>query len=64
MHTAKSAALSFGLFLAFAGTPALAMDRPGSDPGGSGPVSVPEPGMVGLMGLALLGLAVARRRKT
>ena len=35
----------------------------GGTPSTSGGTSVPEPGMVGLMGLSLLGLGIARRRK-
>lgn len=35
----------------------------GSSGGSSGGTDVPEPGMLGMMGLGLVGLAYARRRK-
>ena len=46
------------------GTTTTSTTSGGSSGGSSGGTSVPEPGVLGMMGLGLIGLAVARRRKT
>lgn len=65
-----------GLALATVAAPALAMTEPPTEPGsgsstgstggstgGSSGTAVPEPGMFGIMGLALAGVVIARRRR-
>lgn len=59
-----------GLALATAASPAFAMGERPSEPSSGGSSStgsystpVPEPGMFGIFGLTLVGLAIARRRR-
>ena len=72
MRFVRSAIVVTGLALAIAATPSNALNKRPHEPassssssssGGSGGATpVPEPGMAGIMGLALLGLAYGRRR--
>lgn len=68
MRIIRSTIVGAALALAVSASPAFAYKEPPSEPtssgSSSGGTSVPEPGMLGMMGLALGGLAFARRRQT
>ena len=69
MRIIQTTTLAAALALAVTASPGFAMKTNPSEPtssgssGSSSGTSVPEPGMLGMMGLALGGIAFARRRQ-
>lgn len=68
-HNAGSKACGGGSTKKYSNPPSTPGNTPGTPgttpgtPGSSGGTQVPEPGMIGMMGLGLLGVAIARRRR-